>query len=304
MTFELLILGCGAATPTSRHNPSAQLLNVHDKLFLIDCGEGTQMQLRKYKVRFQKIDHIFISHLHGDHYLGLLGLISSMHLLGRQSDLYIYGPPDLQELVEINLKYSETYLSFKIHYQSLQNKHSEIIFEDKTLTVETIPLKHRIPCTGFLFREKQRPLKVIKEKISEYKLTPSQILLLKKGENVILNNQYELRISEACIFPPAPRSYAYCSDTCYYEKLVEVIRGVNLLYHESTFLETEKERAKTTFHSTAKQAASIAKQAEAKNLLLGHYSSRYMDDLGFLAEASEIFDEVRISKEGDRFEII
>jgi len=303
MTFDILILGCGAATPTSRHNPSAQLVNLHDKLFLIDCGEGTQMQLRKCKVRFQKIDHIFISHLHGDHYLGLMGLVSSMHLLGRQSDLHLYGPPPLRELVEINLKYSESYLDFTIHYHPLQNKESELIFEDKTLTVHTIPLKHRVPCTGFLFREKQRAFKVIKEKIHSYKLTPSQILLLKKGEDVVLDNGYELRTTEACITPPVPKSYAYCSDTAYYEKLIEVIRGVDLLYHEATFLESEKERAKFTFHSTAKQAASIAKQAEVKNLLLGHYSSRYKDDLGFAEEAREVFENVQIADEGERFEV-
>lgn len=303
MTFEVLILGCGAATPTSRHNPSAQLVNLHDKLFLVDCGEGTQMQLRKYKVRFQKIDHIFISHLHGDHYLGLMGLVSSMHLLGRQSDLHLYGPPPLKELVEINLKYSETYLDFTIHYHSLQNKETELIFEDKTLMVHSFPLKHRVPCTGFLFSEKQRPLKVIKDKIHHYKLTPSQILTLKKGEDIILDNGYDLRTTEACISPPIPKKYAYCSDTAYYEKLIEVVRGVDLMYHESTFLETEKERAKATFHSTAKQAASIAQQAEVSKLLLGHYSSRYPDDLGFLTEAKEVFDEVRIATEGARFEI-
>lgn len=303
MTFDVLILGCGAATPTSRHNPSAQIVNLHDKLFLIDCGEGTQMQLRRYKVRFQKINHIFISHLHGDHYLGLLGLVSSMHLLGRQNDLHLYGPPPLQELVEVNLKHSETYLDFKIYYHPLQNKEPEMIMEDKTLTVHSFPLKHRVPCTGFLFREKQRPLKVIKEKIHHYKLTPSQILLLKKGENIVLDNGYNLRTEEACIHPPVPKSYAYCSDTAYYEKLVEVIRGVDLLYHESTFLEAEKERAKSTFHSTAKQAASIAKQAEVKELLLGHYSSRYMDESGFITEAQEVFPNVRIAGEGLRFEI-
>lgn len=301
MNFEVLILGCGAATPTNRHNPSSQVVTLHDKLFMIDCGEGTQMQLRKYKVRFQKIDHIFISHLHGDHYLGLMGLISSMHLLGRKSDLHIYGPEPLKELIDINLKYSETYLDFMIHHHPVNPKSTEQIHEDKTLTVHSFPLRHRVPCNGFLFREKKRQYKVIKEKISEYRLAPSQILLLKKGESITLTSGYKLTVDEACISPENPRAYAYCSDTSYYEKLVDSVKGVDLLYHESTFLESESDRAKTTFHSTAKQAAKIAQLAGAKKLLLGHYSSRYMDDFDFQKEASEVFSDVQLASEGERF---
>lgn len=303
MTFDITILGCGAATPTTKHNPTAQVVNVHDKLFLIDCGEGTQIQLRKFKIKFQRINHIFISHLHGDHYLGLVGLISSFHLLGRKSELHVYGPADLKTLIDINLKLSDTYLNFPIEFHPTHPKEQQLLFEDNTLTVESLPLKHRIECTGFLFREKPFPLRLRKEKIREYKLQPSQIIKLKKGEDAPLENGSVVTAEEACWPQIKSRAYAYCSDTAYKEDLIDRVKEVDLLYHESTFLDSEIERAKVTFHSTAKQAAEVAKKAQAIQLLLGHYSSRYKEEESFKLEAQEIFSNVLLADEGLKFQV-
>ena len=303
MTFDITILGCGAATPTTKHNPTAQVVNVHDKLFLIDCGEGTQIQLRKFKIKFQRINHIFISHLHGDHYLGLVGLISSFHLLGRKSELHVYGPADLKTLIDINLKLSDTYLNFPIEFHPTHPKEQQLLFEDNTLTVESLPLKHRIECTGFLFREKPFPLRLRKEKIREYKLQPSQIIKLKKGEDAPLENGSVVTAEEACWPQIKSRAYAYCSDTAYKEDLIDRVKEVDLLYHESTFFDSEIERAKVTFHSTAKQAAEVAKKAQAIQLLLGHYSSRYKEEESFKLEAQEIFSNVLLADEGLKFQV-
>lgn len=298
MNFEITILGCGAATPTSKHLPSSQLITIHDKLFLMDCGEGTQMQLRREKVKIQKIQHIFISHLHGDHYLGLVGLISSMHLLGRKNSLHLYGPPELKELIDLSLKVSQTTLEYPLLFHPVEGKEKQLLFEDKSLEVYCFPLKHRIPCHGYLFKEKVKPPRVRKDIISEYKLMPSQILSLKKFEDIILESGKKLSIQEACIMHAPPKSYAYCSDTMYWEGVVPFIQGCTVLYHESTFLEAEKERAKTTFHSTAKQAARIAEMVGAQKLILGHYSSRYNDDNLFVIEAKEIFEKTLAANEG------
>lgn len=303
MNFEITILGCGAATPTARHLPSSQLITIHDKLFLMDCGEGTQMQLRREKVKIQKIQHIFISHLHGDHYLGLVGLISSMHLLGRKNSLHLYGPPELKELIDLSLKVSQTTLEFPLQFHPVEGKEKQLLFEDKTLEVYCFPLKHRIPCHGYLFKEKQKAPRVRKDIIAEYKLIPSQILALKKLEDIILDNGKILTVAEACVLHAPPKSYAYCSDTMYWESLVPFIQGCTVLYHESTFLESEKERAKTTFHSTAKQAARIAEKAGALKLILGHYSSRYNDEILFVNEAKEIFQNAIAAQEGMTIEV-
>ncbi len=297
MTFDITILGCGAATPTSRHNPSSQVVNLHDKLFLVDCGEGTQMQMRKFKVRFQRINHVFISHLHGDHYLGLLGFISSMHLLGRKNPLHIYGPADLKEVIDISLRVSQTFLEYKIEFHATSNDDKNLLFEDKTLSIYSFPLKHRIYCCGFQFIEKQRQPKVSKEAIARHKLVPSQILELKKGKDLDLPSGL-LKNADVCSAPPLARSYSYCSDTAYSEKLIDWLKGSTLIYHESTFLEEEKERAKSTFHSTAKQAAKMAAKCEAKALLLGHFSSRYLTDDDFRTEALEFFPHVMLADEG------
>ncbi len=297
MTFDVTILGCGAATPTSKHNPSAQVVNVHDKLFLVDCGEGTQMQMRKFKVRFQRINHIFISHLHGDHYLGLMGFISSMHLLGRQSALHVYGPADLKDIIDLSLRVSQTFLEYPLIFHATSNDDKQLIFEDKTLLIYSIPLKHRIYCCGFQFVEKERLPKVSKAAIAKFNLVPSQILELKKGKDLELETGI-LKNAEVCSPPPMARSYAYCSDTAYYERIIPMLQGTTLIYHESTFLEEEKERAKATFHSTAKQAAKIAKECNAKLLMLGHFSSRYTNDEDFKQQALEEFSNVILADEG------
>ncbi|MFN0030792.1 MAG: ribonuclease Z [Flavobacteriales bacterium] len=297
MTFEITILGCGAATPTGRHNPSAQVVNVHDKLFLVDCGEGTQMQMRKYKVRMQRINHVFISHLHGDHYLGLMGFISSMHLLGRKAALHIYGPPELKEIIDLSLRASQTYLEYALVFHPTDDGGKQLIYEDKTLSVFSIPLKHRIFCCGFLFVEKQRQPKVRKESIEELGLIPGQILALKKGQDIEIEGKI-WRNDALCTAPPPPRSYAYCSDTASSETVISNLQGTSCLYHESTFLEEEKKRAKETFHSTAKQAARVASAIEANMLILGHFSSRYSDDEAFRQEASEFFANSILADEG------
>jgi ribonuclease Z len=298
MTFKVFIFGCGAATPTLQHHPSAQVINLHDKLFMVDCGEGTQLQCRKYGFGFQRISAVFISHLHGDHYLGLVGLMSSMHLLGRKQKLKVFGPPALQQLIQINLELSSTQLSYEVEFFPTSDHDKQMIYEDHTLRVFSLPLKHRIFCTGFLFEEKQRPLKVIKSFVDEYQLMPSQILQLKKGNDITLDNGVVIRSSDACVIPPPPRSYAYCSDTAFFEDLIQHIPNVDLLYHESTFLESELLRAAQTFHSTAGQAAQIAKRSGAKRLLLGHFSSRYRDESKFLEEASAVFPCVELADEG------
>ncbi len=303
MTFEVTILGCGAAAPTLKHHPTAQVVNMHDKLFLIDCGEGTQIQMRKYKVRFQRINHVFISHLHGDHYLGLLGFISSMHLLGRKSKLYIYGPADLQAVIELNLKVSSTYLDYEIEFRATSPSTREKLYEDKSLEVYSFPLKHRVDCCGFIFMEKQRKPKVAKEIIERYRLRPSQIIQLKRGEDTPLDNGQILKFEEACTPADPPKSYAFCSDTAYSESVIENVKNSTLLYHEATFLTAEKERAKATFHSTASQAATVALKAQVQHLILGHFSARYTDEQLFLDEARIIFPSVALANEGLTFEV-
>jgi ribonuclease Z len=298
MTFEITILGCGAAAPTGKHHPSSQVVNLHDKLFLVDCGEGTQMQLRKFKVRMQRINHVFISHLHGDHYLGLMGFISSMHLLGRKTTLHLYGPEALKEIIEMQLKASQTFMEYELVFHVTTKDQKELIYEDKSLLIYSFPMKHRIECCGFLFVEKLRAPKILKEQINKYNLQPLHIIDLKRGKSITLPDGTALSPDDVCLPPDQPKSYAYCSDTAYAEKVIAAIQGVHTLYHESTFLETERERAKTTFHSTAQQAAQVAVASGAKRLILGHFSSRYTDDGQFIDEAKRIFSNVSLADEG------
>ncbi|MFZ6051438.1 ribonuclease Z [Halocola ammonii] len=298
MKFEVNILGCGAATPTLKRNPTAQLVNLHDKFFLVDCGEGTQVAMRKNKLKFQKINHIFISHLHGDHYLGLVGLISSMHLLGRNRKLTIYGPPGIREIVEVNLKLSQTVLNFECEIIELDLKEKTFLFDDKSLEVFAFPLKHRITCNGFLFREKKRKPKIDKKTIADFDLSVKEIVALKNGQDVQREDSTWLKFEELTNPAPEPRGYGYCSDTKYWERVVDFISECNLLYHESTFLDDKKDRAKETFHSTARQAGKIAQSAKVKQLILGHFSSRYRQLDGFLEEAKEEFENVILASDG------
>jgi ribonuclease Z len=303
MIFEVTILGCGAAAPTGKHNPSAQVLNIHDKLFLVDCGEGTQMQMRKFKIKMQRIHEVFISHMHGDHYLGLMGFISSMHLLGRKAKLTVYGPQELKAIIEMQLKASQTFLEYPLEIIEVSTDVKQCIYYDKSLRVWSFPLKHRIDTCGYLFEEKERKPKITKESIARYDLQPSQIIQLKNGNPVELVNGQSLAPEEVCEEPEPPKSYAYCSDTAFSEKVIDMVTGCTTLYHESTFLESESERAKATFHSTAKQAATVAQRSGAKRLILGHFSSRYANDEDFKKEAETVFKTVTLANEGSVFTI-
>jgi len=303
LKFELTILGCSSATPTSDRNPTSQVLNVHERLFLIDCGEAAQIQLRKFSIRFQKIDHIFISHLHGDHYLGLVGLLGTMHLLGRTKKLKIYSPKGLQEIVEVQHKHSDTFLRYPIEFVELDTENRNTIFENDSVTVETIPLSHRIPCCGFLFTEKEGERKIIPEKLAEHKVRTAYINKIKKGEDYKTEDDRLIPNSELTVPPTPPRSFAYCSDTIFLPALVPVIKGVDLLYHEATFASDMGERAAETFHSTAAQAATIAQKAEVKQLIIGHYSARYNDLSILLEEAKAVFENTLLAEEGKTYEV-
>lgn len=302
MPFEIKILGSNSATPVFNRHHSSQLLTINNQLFLIDCGEGTQLQLIKYKIRFTKINYIFISHLHGDHYLGLVGLLSTMHLNGRTKDLYLFGPPGLDEIITIQLKYSETFLNFKIIFTELDTTAQKVILDLDNLTIETIPLIHRIKCCGFLIKEKTKKRKIDKTKIPDH-LTPLQIIALKEGEDVVDKEGHLLK-SEQYTFPARKsRSYAYCSDTAYNPAMFGQIEGVDMLYHEATFLHDMESRAKETYHTTALQAAWTAKEVKAKTLLLGHFSARYKDIEPHLAEAKTLFQNSFLAEEGLVFTI-
>jgi len=302
-TFELLILGSSSASPTSERNSSAQLLNIAERYFLIDCGEATQIQLRKFKAKFQSIDHIFISHLHGDHFFGLPGLLSSMHLLGRKQPLTIYCPKDLKTIMDVMNKASETVLNFPVNWKFTENNGLNLLFEDAKVEVYSFPLKHRIYCTGFLFREKPLLRNIDKEKLAELKISTADILVLKKGMDVTNEDGELIKNKDVTRDPPPSRSYAYCSDTVFNPPVCEYIKDVDLLYHESTFLKEHEARAKKTFHSTASQAAEIANKAGVKKLLLGHFSARYGNLEEFVEEALPIFNNCDLAIDGKKIKI-
>ena len=299
MGFELKILGANSAKPAYNRNQTSQLLTVQNEWFLIDCGEGTQLQLNHYKIKISRIKHILISHLHGDHFFGLIGLISTMHLQRRATELNLYGPPGLAEIITMQLKVSGTVLSYPLNFKEINPDKACCVFENDKLTIQTIPLKHRIPCAGFLFREEIKPRRIIKEKIQkEFSLI--DMVSLKNGKDIVDENGGIIFKNEDYTLPPRKsRSYAYCSDTLYHEGIVHQIRGVDLLYHEATFLSDREQRAKETFHATARQAALIAKKADVGQLLIGHYSSRYKDITPFRTEAREVFDNTILAIEGE-----
>lgn len=298
MKFEITILGCGGALPTLEQNPSSQIIEYSNKFYLIDCGEGTQVQLRKYKKSILKINQIFISHLHGDHYFGIFGLLTTMHLLGRTKELNLYADAKIKEIIEVNLRASYTVLSYQIIYHDISKAGHTKIFEDKHIEVYTIPLKHRISCHGFLFKEKPLPRNMIKHKIDQYQIPHYELNNIKAGADYIDHNGQVIQNKELTTDPPPSRSYAYCSDTAYYKSIIDIIKGVNALYHESTFEEMDIDKAKKTYHSTAKQAAKIALQANVNQLFLGHYSARYNDLTTLFEEAKSIFSNVYLSETG------
>ena len=303
MIFEVSILGSSSATPIYQRHPTSQVLNIHERLFLVDCGEGTLIQMNRYKIKFHRINHIFISHLHGDHYLGLVGLLSTMHLQGRVMDLNIYCQEPLKEIVDIQLKYSETVLRYPLHFHFLNPLKPEIVLSDENIEIRTIILNHRIPCTGFLFTEKPGLRKLIKEKLREYQIPVGFYLDLKNGSDYITPDGKTIPNRELTIPPRVPRSYAFCSDTCYDERIIPAIKNIDLLYHEATFLNDKLARAEETFHSTAGQAALIAKKANVSRLIIGHFSARYKSLYPLLEEAREVFSDTTLALEGDNFKI-
>jgi ribonuclease Z len=301
MKFEVTILGSSSATPIYNRNPTSQVLNINERLYLVDCGEGTQQQMLRFDVKGSRIDHIFISHLHGDHYLGLVGLLSSMHLNGRKKPLKLFGPPQLKEIIDLQFKYSETNLQYDIEFTVTNPDQAETIVSNDDVIVETIPLDHRIACTGFLFREKKRLRKLLKEEIERIGIPVELYTSLKKGADYTTADGKVFKNDTLTIDSDEPKTYAYCSDTLYNEQYFKQINQANLLYHEATFLHNMLDRANETHHTTALQAAEVALKINAKRLLIGHFSARYksLDDL--LEEAQSVFPATELAIEGKTF---
>lgn len=301
--MRLHILGCYSATPRTLTNPTSQVLEIRNHIFLIDCGEGTQVQLRKQKVKFSRIKHIFISHLHGDHFFGLPGLLSTFRLLGREKELHVYGPKGIKEAITLLMKLGDSWTNYPLLFHELESKNSELLFEDGSVTVHTIPLDHRIYTNGFLFGEKTLPRNLDIEAVNRFGIDKSQFNNIKSGRDGLTTDGKTISNGQLTFDPPKTKTYAYCSDTAYSEKIVPLIKNVDLLYHESTFLDSEAHLGKKTRHSTAREAAKIAKQANADRLVLGHYSTRYKSIELFKEEASEIFSNVELAEDGKTFEL-
>ncbi len=299
--MKLTILGCYSATPRHDTHPTAQVLEVAGHIFLIDCGEGTQVQLRRKKIRFSRIKHVFISHLHGDHYYGLVGLIGTFQLLGREAPLHIHGPKGLKDIILLQLKLGKSYTSYALHFHELETREPVLLFEDEKVTVMTIPLDHRIYTNGFLFREKPGLRKLTIDAIREANIDQAYFKKLQHGFDVVNEEGTLIKNESVTTGPPKPKSYAYCSDTAYFPQLVAQIKHATVLYHEATFLSKHEDLAQKTKHTTAKQAAEIAKQAEVGQLILGHYSTRYTDLGLFKEEAEVIFRSVLLAEDGKEF---
>ncbi len=304
MSLKLTILGCHSATPRANAFPTSQYLVINNRHFLIDCGEGTQRQMRKYKVGFSKIDHIFISHLHGDHFYGLVGLLATYGILSREKELHVYGPKDIKEVTLLQLKISQSHAKYPIIFHELKSKESELIYEDDKVSVITIPLNHRVYTNGYLFTEKEKPKKLHIQNISNYKeIGKADYLNIKAGRDIVLSTGEIVPNSELTINPEKPISYAFCSDTSYKPNIIPIIQNVDLLYHEATFLADKEDLAKKTKHATSKQAAQIAKDAKVGQLIIGHYSGRYKDISLFQKEAKEIFENTELAEPGKIFKI-
>ena len=296
--FKVHILGCGSALPTLRHNPSSQVVEIREKQFMIDCGEGTQTQMRRSRVGFNKVMAIFISHIHGDHCFGLIGMLSSFGLLGRTMPLSIYGPKELGPILDTLLTTFCNDFDYEIKFHAVDTSRQEVVYEDRSLTVETIPLKHRLPCAGYLFREKPTLPHIRRDMIDFYRIPISQINNIKNGAS--WTDEEGNLIPNSRLTRPAdpPRSYAYSSDTCYLPGLADRLKGVTCLYHESTYADEDEDKAQKYFHSTARQAAMVARDAGVGRLLLGHYSSKYNTEDVLLQQAKEVFAESSLTSEG------
>ena len=300
--MKLTILGCYAATPRTFTNPTSQILEIKNRLFLIDCGEGTQVQLRKNKIKFSKINHIFISHLHGDHFFGLIGLISTFSLLNRTTDLHVHGPKGIKEIIMLQLRLSNSWTNYDLFFHELDSKESEIIFEDDKVRVKTIPLKHRVYTNGFLLEEKIGERKLNLDAVQNYEIDSCYYQKIKNGKDITLEDGRIIE-NEHLTFDPIPaKSYAFCSDTAYHEAVIPIIKNADVLYHEATFLDSEENLASKTLHCTAKQAATIALKSNVKQLILGHYSTRYENIEMFKEEAITIFPEILLADDGKSFE--
>ncbi|MDG1041642.1 MAG: ribonuclease Z [Flavobacteriaceae bacterium] len=299
--MKLSILGCYSATPRIIAHTTSQVLETRGHLFLIDCGEGTQVELRRHKIKFNQIKHVFISHLHGDHYFGLIGLISTFRLLTRETDLHIYGPKGLKEIITLQLKLSNSWTNFKLIFHELSSKESELVFEDDKVSVHTIPLDHRVYTNGFIFKEKPFERKLDIEKAKALNIDKAYFRKLKQGADVVNEDDEVIKNSAVTLDGKQPKSYAFCSDTAYKEDIIPILKDVDVLYHESTFLEDHEHLCVKTKHSTAKQAATIALKANAKHLILGHYSTRYGGLEGFKSEAETVFSDVLLAEDGKTF---
>lgn len=300
--MKLTILGCYAATPRTITNPTAQVLEIKNHLFLIDCGEGTQVQLRKHKIKFSKINHIFISHLHGDHFYGLIGLVSTFMLLNRANDLHIYGPKGMKEVITLQLRLSNSWTNYGLFFHELDSSESVIVFEDEKVIVKTIPLKHRIYTNGYLFQEKIGIRRMNIDAVQHYNIDTCYYRNVVLGKDITLDDGTVIDNKKLTFEADPPMSYAFCSDTIYDETLIPALQDVDVLYHESTFLQSEEALAQKTMHSTAKEAARIALLANVKQLILGHYSTRYENIERFREEALTLFPNVLLADDGRSFE--
>lgn len=304
MKFEVTILGSNSALPTTKRYPTAQVLNVLERFFLIDCGEGTQIQMKRFRVPMSRINHIFISHTHGDHIFGLIGLLSTYALQGRKSDLHIYGHSKLEKLITFQLELLETKKQYDIYFHTIFGKETQTLFEDDKVIVQSFPLKHgAMPCAGFLFREKDRPRTLIADLLDFYNVPIRCRQSLKMGEDFVTEEGEVISNKKLTKDPLPTRSYAFCTDTAPYKKIIPVIENVDLLYHEATFLKTEVKLAKATYHSTAEQAAKMAEEANAKKLIIGHFSSRFKTLDAHLKEAKTIFENTQLAEDGKKFSI-
>lgn len=301
--FKVHILGCGSALPTMKHFPSAQVVEVRDKMFLVDCGEGTQLQLRRSHVRFTKITSVFISHLHGDHCFGLIGLISTFGLLGRTAPLHVYAPSELEEMLNQQVSFFCSDLGYNVVFHAVDTTKSLVIYEDRCLTVTTIPLVHRKPCCGFLFKEKPSLPHIRRDVLDAYGIPLSQVNNIKNGADWVTEDGEVIPNSRMVRPADKPRSYAYCSDTSYMRNLHKMVEGVDALYHESTYISADEDKAKLYNHSTSRQAAMVARDACAGKLILGHFSARYDDERVLLDEAKEIFENTIMAAENSVIDV-
>ncbi len=299
--MKITILGCYSATPRTITNPTSQVVELSNQMFLVDCGEGTQVQIRRKKIKFSRIQRVFISHLHGDHFFGLIGLISTFSLLNRQDELHIYGPKGIKNVILLQIKLSQSYTSYPLYFHELESTESELIFENEKVEVYTIPLKHRVYTNGYLFKEKNKKRKLNIAAVEEYGIDIAYYQKIKNGGDIILENGEVISNEKLTLPSDEPQSYAFCSDTQYLESIVPIIKNVDVLYHESTFLEQDQSKTVHTMHSTAKEAATIALKANAKYLILGHYSTRYKDLQPFKDEAETIFPSVFLAEDGKEF---